>query len=129
MSPQKLYLLVKVVRQPNIISIEKSDELATRGPEPCVTRCARAAILLLDVVDALAVRRYRALESFRVRRAIIDDDDFIVGESLREDRTERCADVRRAGIGRNDYADFWCGARHLLRRWLPPPVRDAAARR
>src|SRR5437660_2018953 len=108
MSPQKLYLLVEVVRQPNIISIEKSDELATRGPEPCVTRCARAAILLLDVVDALAVWRYRALESFRVRRAVIDDDDFIVGESLREDRIKRCADVRRDVVCGDNYADSRC---------------------
>src|SRR5205807_7935929 len=107
MSPQKLYLLVKVVRQPNIISIEKSDELATRGPEPCVTRCARAAILLLDVVDALAVWRYRALESFRVRRAVIDDDDFIVGESLREDRPQRFADESGGVVCRNDDADLW----------------------
>jgi hypothetical protein len=43
----KLHLLTEKVRQPGIISIEKSNELTARGPQTSISRSTRAAVLLL----------------------------------------------------------------------------------
>jgi len=95
------YALLKIIRQPLVISIEKSDELAASLRQPCIARRAWPGVRLTNHTKArvrIAGDNRRAL----ISRAIINDDCFEVCERLRSNRVERPPHVRRFVVKRND---------------------------
>ncbi len=70
------------IRRPLIVLIQKRDELATRLAEPGVARSCLASILLHDISNVSTIRLEDAFQIFRIRRAIVDYDDFVARETL-----------------------------------------------
>src|SRR5688500_15734240 len=79
------YLDSKVVRLPRIIAVEQGDVLSLRGTDGHVAGRGDAAILLHEVMDAVADRRQRGLKRRRVARAVVDDEDLVARVGLGED--------------------------------------------
>ncbi len=75
----------QVFRLPRIIRVEMSYKAPTRRADAGIARRADATVFLLQIADARLKRLQHALEFFRVRRTIVDDDHFIVCKSLGED--------------------------------------------
>ena len=98
---KQAHALVEIVRQPLVISIEKSDELAARLRNPSIARRARPGVRLTNQTEArvgIVSNNLRAT----IGRAIIDDDRFKVGERLSSNRVERPSHVRRFVVKRDD---------------------------
>jgi hypothetical protein len=74
------HLFVQVIWQPKIVGIEKSNEFSACSSQTYVACGPGAAIFLFEVTDAIAEGLEGAFKVFGIGRAVIDDDDFVVGE-------------------------------------------------
>src|SRR5262245_15208936 len=83
---KQAHALVKIPRQPLVVSIEKSYQLAARLRDTCIARRARSGVRLANQTKARVVV---VLDNRRawIRRAVIDDDHFKVSERLGRNRT------------------------------------------
>ena len=72
------------IRLPLIVLIQKRDELAARRAEPGVARAGLTSILLHDIGYVAAIRIEDTFQIFGIRRAVVDYDDFVTGETLRQ---------------------------------------------
>src|SRR5438046_2371674 len=106
MFTNEFHLLLEIIRQPEIISIKKSDELSARGLQSRVARDARAPVFLFQINNSVEVRLNRPLKINRVRRAVVHYDHFIASKRLRENRIKRLSDVRRNVVSGDDDADL-----------------------
>src|SRR6185437_2722007 len=97
-------LLLEVVRQPDIVGIEQSDQIAGGCPEPGVACSAEAAVFLLEINNAITIGLKNGFEFVRVRRAVVDDDDLKRPISLGKDGIEGLLNIRSGVVGGDDHA-------------------------
>src|SRR5229473_1774440 len=95
----KRELFTQIIRQQQIVCIEKRHELSARCTQRLVARRAHATILLLDVDNAGREGFEGGLEFLSVGRAVINHYDLIISEALRKNRFQGLADVRRDVVG------------------------------
>ncbi len=78
------YLEAQEIGLPLIVLIQKRDELAARNAQPGVPRARLASILLQDINNVAAIRLEDTFQIFGIRGAVVDYDDFVAGETLRQ---------------------------------------------
>ncbi len=74
---EKLHLLLKEIRRPLVVGIEKSNILAARGAEAGVAGGRGSSVFLFDVLEARWITLQDVFELFGVWRTIVDYDHFI----------------------------------------------------
>src|SRR5438132_4688392 len=104
-SLQGLELPFELVLLPLIIGVQESDPLASRFLDSPVPRRTRTLIGLGVVADAIAKGLTQDL-SCAIRRPVIDDDNFDVGEGLVHNAFNRALDLACPVIGRDYYRYF-----------------------
>ena len=95
----------QIIRAPFIVGIEKSQPFSRRRVDAAVSSRAHAGVILSDVNDPVFVRLQRLLS--RVRRTVVDDNQFEVGECLGEHTFDRPANKTRPVESRDDGGEFW----------------------
>src|SRR5690606_10350542 len=103
MRVEELDLLLELLRMPHVVGIEIRDQLAGGDGERFVAGRGYAGVRLPEERDPRSVR----FEDPRriVARAVIDDDDLVVGIRLRERALDRRADVPGGVVRRDDRRD------------------------
>ena len=93
-------------RPPQIVGIDRRDELALRHGNAVIARGSHAAIWLLQQFDAGIVSRMKRDEGRGfIGRAIIDNDDLQIAMGLRSNAAQRGIDrIRRVERG-DDHTD------------------------
>jgi hypothetical protein len=81
----KRELLAKKIRKPEIVAVEKCDELAAGHSQAGISRGAGALVWLAKVSDEVRVGFEVSFQFFSVWRAIVDNDDLVVSKRLGED--------------------------------------------
>src|ERR1044072_7895288 len=102
--PDKPDLLFQITRKPNVICIKERNQLALGRANSGVTGHTRAAIFLLEILNAIKIGPKHALKLFSIRRAVVDDDGFKIFIGLRKDRIQHLADEGPNTVGGNDNA-------------------------
>ena len=106
----------EIVGVPQVVGVDRGDELTARFRHAAVARTGKTAIVLANDAQArLTGHRQRQ----RLVRAIIDQHDLIVAESLGEDRTQRALDP----AGRVEIGDDDRHARHIVGHAQVPAPR------
>ena len=99
------HLKRQLVRLPEVISIQESQEVAARESDACVARTSNALVLLAD--KAYTVGKGGSPVAGAIQGAVIDYDGFIVLECLVEDALDRRRDVSLMIVGGDNHADEW----------------------
>lgn len=87
--------------QPDVVAIQKGDQIPAGSPDAGIARRARPLIFLRDELDT--VTRETLDDGARgIGGTVIDDDEFIDGPRLRKYAGNRVADECLAVIGGDD---------------------------
>jgi len=92
----------QLLGQPQIVGIEKGDELATRGADTGISGSGGPRVGLIDVSDAGSERGHSGTDA--IRRAVVHHDQLIVAVRLVKDRCQRGMDESFGVVYRNDHA-------------------------
>ena len=88
-----------------VVTVDEDQVLALRRLDADVARLAHAAVRLVDGADAFRVRRGIAVTdraALAVGRAVVDEDDLIVGEILRQCGVDALGQVVLDVVDRDD---------------------------
>src|SRR5215472_7554323 len=86
MLPEGAHALRQLLRTPQIVGIEKGDQLSTRGVNPSIASRRSTAIALIDHADLRIVSGEYCFGG--VRRTVVHDHYFKIAKVLREHAVE-----------------------------------------
>lgn len=101
---EALVLQPQLVGMPQVVGVERRDEIPARGVDTCIARRGHAAVRLRNHPHARILRRVPLRHAAgRVLGPVVDDDDLQVGVSLSQHRPHGLIE-RRHGVvsGNND---------------------------
>ncbi len=106
MGAQRLDLPGELVRWPEVVVVQKRNELTASLGHAAVAGGRLPGVGLFEVPDAAGLGQREQAGGGVVGRAVVDDDHLVVGERLREDGAERFQHVGRVPVRRDDDGDY-----------------------
>ena len=96
--------------EPEIVGVEKRDQIAARVFQTGVARFAEPAILLKEILDALVAGDELLNDAASVvARPIVNNDQFTIGLSLSDDRPDGVGNVFAGVVSWHDDTDELSG--------------------
>ena len=92
------------IRRGIVVRIDKGDILAARHVKTCIARRRQAAVFLMHLADAaiaLGIRLHDRRTA--ILCAVVDENQLIIGERLREDTVQASGQIRLNLINRHDH--------------------------
>src|SRR5882762_304457 len=100
---QNCHLRGQMFRKPEIVRIKKCDVFSTGFYNAAIARRTRSTIFLFEVADIGTVFLKNLFQCFTIRGSIVDDNNFVVGEGLRQYRVQGGSDTSGGLVCGNDH--------------------------